>query len=235
MIIAPRLQDKDNIYLAAGDQFGSGWWGDRWKNVKTGVSKAAKAVQSSQAVRDLEKSAVKVGAKTLRGAVESGLDGVADTALTALGAPEFAPMVDKLVDKGVKTLEKKGTAYVDQKIDASGKGHGGVRYMSAGGGLRLSGSGTRVGSGLRLAGGLLGYADWEEKKSRELAGAMGLGMRLSGSGHGWGSIVTGFHKDMAERAERHKVPHMPVGNGMRVAGSGIYARPLLEGSGCACH
>ena len=197
MIIAPRLQDEDNIFLAAGDQFGSGWWGDRWKNVKTGVSKAAKAVQSSQAVRDLEKSAVKVGAKTLRGAVEVGLDGVADTALTALGAPEFAPMVDKLVDKGVRQLEKKGTAYVDQKIDASGKGHGGVRYMTAGGGMRLAGSGTQVGSGLRLAGGLLGYVDWEQKQGRKLANAMGLGLRL--------------------------------------AGSGIYARPLLEGSGCACH
>ena len=66
-----------------GDQFGDGWWGDRWK----GVKKAAKAVQSNQTVRDLEKSAVKVGAKTLRGAVETGLDGVADSALTALGAP----------------------------------------------------------------------------------------------------------------------------------------------------
>ena len=58
--------------------------------------------------------------KTLRGAVETGLDGVADTALTALGAPELAPLADKLIDKGVKDLEKKGTEYVDQKIDASG-------------------------------------------------------------------------------------------------------------------
>ena len=168
MIIAPRLQDKDNIYLAAGDQFGSGWWGDRWKNVKTGVSKAAKAVQSSQAVRDLEKSAVKVGAKTLRGAVKSGLDGVADTALTSLGAPELAPLADKLIDKGVKKLESKGTDYLDQKIDASGKGHGGVRYMSAGGGMRLAGSGTQVGAGMRLAG-----------SGMRLAGS---GMRLAGSG-----------------------------------------------------
>ena len=261
MIIAPEEKLGEDIYLAAGDQFGDGWWGDRWKDVKTGATKAAKAVQSNQTVRDLEKSAVKVGAKTLRGAVEVGLDGVADTALTALGAPEFAPMVDKLVDKGVRQLEKKGTAYVDQKIDASGKGHGGVRYMTAGGGMRLAGSGTQVGSGLRLAGGLLGYADWEEKQSRKLAGAMGLGMRLAGSGrgwnsivtaerayernkkgngmmlagsgHGWDRIVTGFHEDMAERAKRHKVPRS--GNGMRIAGSGIYARPLLEGSGCACH
>ena len=139
-------------------------------------------------MRDLEKSAVKVGAKTLRGAVETGLDGLADTALTSLGAPELAPLTDKLIDKGVKDLEKKGTEYVDQKIDASGKGHGGVRYMSAGGGMRLAGSGTQVGSGLRLA---------------------GSGMRHSGSGHSGGL--------------------------MRLAGSGIYARPLLEGSGCACH
>ena len=230
MYTAPEEKLGEDIYLAAGDQFGSGWWGDRWKDVKTGVSKAAKAVQSNQAVRDLEKGAVKVGAKTLRGAVEVGLDGVADTALTALGAPEFAPMVDKLVDKGVRQLEKKGTAYVNQQIDKSGKGHGGVRYMTAGGGMRLAGSGTQVGTGMRLAGNGMRLAGggWEEDEKRELsadAGAMGLGMMLAGSGHGWDRIVT------AERAyERNK-----KGNGMRLAGSGIYARPLLEGSGCACH
>ena len=106
----------------------------------------------------------------------------------------------------------------------------------SGGGMRLAGSGTQLGSGLRLAGGLLGYADWEEKKSRQLAGAMGLGMRLAGSGHNWDNIVTGFHKDMAERAERHKVPHMSAGNGkMRLAGTGHYVRPIHEGSGhCQC-
>ena len=142
MIIAPENLRDEDIYLAAGDQFGDGgWWGDRWKEIKKGV----KAVQSNQAVRDLEKSAVKVGSKALRGAVETELGGVADTALTSLGAPERAPFADKLIDKGVKKLEKKGTDYLDQKIDASGNGHGGVRYMSAGGGMCLAGSGTQVG------------------------------------------------------------------------------------------
>jgi hypothetical protein len=46
-------------------------------------------VQSNQTVRDLEKSAINVGAQALRGAMETGLDGVAGTALTALGAPEL--------------------------------------------------------------------------------------------------------------------------------------------------
>ena len=90
--------------------------------------------------------------KTLRGAVETGLDGVADSALTALGAPELAPLADKFIDKGVKQLEEKGTSYLDQQIDKSGQGKGGVRYMSAGGGMRLAGSGTQVGAGMRLAG-----------------------------------------------------------------------------------
>ena len=31
-------------------------------------------------------------------------------------------MADKLIDKGVKQLEKKGTSYLDQQIDKSGKG-----------------------------------------------------------------------------------------------------------------
>ena len=38
MIIAPEDLQGEDIYLAAGDQYGSGWWGDRWKNVKTGVT-----------------------------------------------------------------------------------------------------------------------------------------------------------------------------------------------------
>ena len=57
------------LALGKSTQFGQGWWGDRWKDFKKGAAKVAKDVQSNQAVRDLEKSAVKVGAKTLRGAV----------------------------------------------------------------------------------------------------------------------------------------------------------------------
>ena len=203
-------EEDDAIYMPAGDQFGEGWWSDRWDDVKS----VAKKVQSSQAVRDVEKGALNVGAKALRGAVETGLDGVADSALTAIGAPELAPLVNTAIDRGAKSLQKKGVQYLDQQIDASGNGR--VRYMSpSGGGMRLAGSGTQLGSGMRLA---------------------GSGMRLSGSGHNWDNIVTGFHKDLAERAERHKVPHMSTGNGrMRLAGSGHYVRPIHEGSGhCQC-
>ena len=206
---AAALNNDDYLYIPAGDQFGEGWFSDRWDDVK----KVAKTVQKSDTVRNLEKGALNVGAKALRGAVETGLDGVADSALTSLGVPELAPLVNKAIDKEAKSLQSKGVQYLDQKIDASGKG---VRYMSpSGGGLRMSGTGTQLGSGLRLS---------------------GQGMRLSGSGHNWDNIVTGFHKDMAERAERHKVPHMSAGNGrMRLAGSGHYVRPIHEGSGhCQC-
>ena len=156
-------EEDDAIYMPAGDQFGEGWWSDRWDDVKS----VAKKVQSSQAVRDLEKGAVNVGAKALRGAVETGLDGVADSALTYVGAPELAPMANKLIDRGAKSLQNKGVQYLDQQIDASGSGR--VRYMSpSGGGMRLAGSGTQLGSGMRLAG-----------SGMRLAGS---GMRLAGSG-----------------------------------------------------
>ena len=206
---AAALNKDDYLYIPAGDQYGEGWFSDRWDDVK----KVAKTVQKNDTVRNLEKGALNVGAKALRGAVETGLDGVADSALTAIGAPELAPLVNTAIDRGAKSLQNKGVQYLDQQIDASGKG---VRYMSpSGGGLRMSGTGTQLGSGLRLS---------------------GQGMRLSGSGHNWDNIVTGFHKDMAERAERHKVPHMSAGNGkMRLAGSGHYVRPIHEGSGhCQC-
>ena len=130
-------------------------------------------------------SAVKVGGKTLRGAVETGLDGVADSALTALGAPELAPMADKLIDKGVKQLEKKGTSYLDQQNDKSGKGYGGVRYMSASGGMRLAGSGTQVGAGMRLAGNGMSWHNVargiRHKRERAFGPVSGQGMRLAGS------------------------------------------------------
>ena len=206
---AAALNKDDYLYIPAGDQYGEGWFSDRWDDVK----KVAKTVQKNDTVRNLEKGALNVGAKALRGAVETGLDGVADSALTAIGAPELAPLVNSAIDRGAKSLQNKGVQYLDQQIDASGKG---VRYMSpSGGGLRMSGTGTQLGSGLRLS---------------------GQGMRLSGSGHNWDNIVTGFHKDMAERAERHKVPHMSAGNGkMRLAGTGHYVRPIHEGSGhCQC-
>ena len=160
---AALMDDDDEIYRPAG-MGGEGWWSDAQKEVK----RVAKKVQKSSAVRGLEKRAVKAGADVLRGAATAATDGLADSALTSLGVPEFAPLADQLISKGAKSLEKKGVDYLDQKIDASGRGYGGVRYMSpAGGGLRLAGHGTQVGTGLRLAG----------------SGHMcGNGLRLAGSG-----------------------------------------------------
>ena len=82
---------------------------------------------------------------------ETAVSGAADSALTAIGAPELAPMADSLIDRGASYLEKKGTEYLDQKIDASGRGYGGrVKFMSpAGGGLRLAGHGTQIESNVQ--------------------------------------------------------------------------------------
>jgi hypothetical protein len=126
--------DDDDIFRQAG-LGGDGWWDDAVKETK----RVAKKVQSSSVVRGLEKRAVKAGADVLRGAATAATDGLADSALTSLGVPELAPMADKLISKGANSLEKSGVNYLDQKIDASGRGYGGVRYMSpAGGGLRLA-------------------------------------------------------------------------------------------------
>ena len=161
----------DSMYRAAGDMHGEGWWDDAKSAFHHGVS----AIQHNSVVRDLEKKAVKQGADVLRGVAETATDGLADSALTALGAPELAPLADKLIDSGAKRLEKKGTDYLNQKIDQSGKG---VRYMGAtsGGGMRLAGQGTQIGRGLRLAGSGMRHGG----DGMRLAGS---GMRLAGSGH----------------------------------------------------
>ena len=163
---------EDDIYIAAGDMMGDGWFSDRWDDVK----KVAKTVQKSDTVRNLEKGALNVGAKALRGAVESGLDGVADSALTSLGVPELAPLANKLIDKGAKDLQKKGVQYLDQQIDASGKGH--VRYMSpSGGGMRMAGSGTQLGSGMRLAGSGMSLHTSAQTWTKKYGHTPGQGMR----------------------------------------------------------
>ena len=157
------LNNDDYLYLPAADQFGEGWWGDRWQDVKD----VAKKVQKSDTVRSFEKGALQAGSTALRGVVETGLDGIADSALTFAGAPELAPLANKLIDKGAKSLQQRGVNYLDQQIDASGNGR--VRYLApSGGGMRLAGSGTQLGSGMRLAG-----------SGMRLAGS---GMRLAGSG-----------------------------------------------------
>eukprot|EP01046_Picozoa_sp_COSAG06_P056860 COSAG06_NODE_10896_length_1600_cov_1.277815_2_plen_180_part_01 len=157
-IMSPHSIGRWPVYM-----YGEGWWDD----AKSAFHHGVKAVQSSSVVRDLEKKAVKRGADALRGAAETATDGLADSALAALGAPELAPFADKLIDSGAKRLEKKGTDYLNQKINQSGKG---VRYMAAtsGGGMRLAGQGTQIGRGLRLAGSGMRHG--------------GDGMRLAGSG-----------------------------------------------------
>ena len=211
---AALMDGDDDIFRPAG-LGGDGWWDDAVKETK----RVAKRVQKSKAVRGLEKRAVRAGADVLRGAATAATDGLADSALTSLGAPELAPLADKLISKGAKSLEKKGVDYLDQKIDASGRGYGGVRYMSpAGGGLRLAGHGTQVGAGLRLA----------------------------GSGHGVpaghhrmpdGSIMkNGAHRGAGHCGCGHTEGHglRLAGSGLRLAGQGMYRQVgLVEGSGHA--
>ncbi len=229
MYTAPGENLGLDLYQNAGEQFGDGWWGDRWKDVqktatKVGkaATKAAKKAQSSAIVRELEKKAVQKGADVLRGAAEVATDGLADTALTAVGMPEFAPLVDKAIDAGAKKLEKKGVDYVDQQIDKSGKwaGNGHVRYMSAGSGMRLAGGATQVGRGLRLAGS--GHIHY------------GSGHTDYGMEGGWAkeaaTVTANYWKDKLSGSGMRL-----AGSGMRLAGSGMYVPSLVEGSGCACH
>ena len=169
--------NDNQIYLPAGDLYGDGWWSDRWDDVK----KAAKNIQKSSVVRDIEKGAVNVGAKALRGVAETALDGVADAGATLVGAPELSPLIDAGIDKGLSALQKAGTRYVDQKIDKSGEGY--RRMAPSGGGMRLAGMGTHVGNGLRLAGGSHGHR--------------GYGLRLAGSGRHAKPLLEGSGNKMS--------------------------------------
>ena len=122
MIYRPAaVLDQDEIFLPAG-QIGDGWWSD----IKDGVKNVAKKIQSSSVVRGLEKKAVDYGTKALRDVAEPALDGLADAAVTAIGAPELAPGIDMAIHRGASYLQKKGADYLDNKIDQSGKG---MRYM----------------------------------------------------------------------------------------------------------
>ena len=95
--------EEDLIFRPAG-LGGMGWWSDRWDDVKT----VAKQVQKNPVVRGLEKKAVDYGTKAIRGVAEGAVDSLADSALSAVGAPELAPMADKFIDKGASYLQKKG-------------------------------------------------------------------------------------------------------------------------------
>jgi hypothetical protein len=149
------------LFVEPGHFGGNGFLSDLGSEVKK--------IQKSGLVRGLEKKAVNYGAKALRGAAEGTLDGIGDTMATAIGIPEVAPALDGMIDRGASALQKRGIEYLDDKIDQSGKG---MRYMASGGGMRMAGTHTLSGSGMRLSGqGHCGKSD-----------QCGCGMRLSGRG-----------------------------------------------------
>jgi hypothetical protein len=164
----------ESMFVGAGHMHGDGWYDD----AKSFAKRAAKTLQHNEIVRAAEKGIVHKGADALRAAAETGTD-----ALVADVAPEFAPMASKAIDRGAKALEKRGVAYLDQKIDQSGNG---VRYMAAtsGGGMRRSGAATQIGRGLRLA---KGSGHGMQAEGLRLAGSgygmQAQGLRLAGSGH----------------------------------------------------
>eukprot|EP01046_Picozoa_sp_COSAG06_P064108 COSAG06_NODE_15173_length_1092_cov_1.165156_2_plen_205_part_00 len=93
---AAALMDGDEDIFRPAGLGGDGWWDDAVKETK----RVAKRVQKSSAVRGLEKRALRAGADVLRGAATAATDGLADSALSSLGAPELAPLADKLISKG---------------------------------------------------------------------------------------------------------------------------------------
>jgi hypothetical protein len=139
----PPMYDDVDIFVQPGAHGGRGFF----STLGDAVSKGAKELQKSSAVRGLEKKAVSYGAKALRGAAEGALDGVADSVATAVGAPEASPFVDKLIDRGLSSLQKRGEAAIDERIDASGRGH---CAGMCGGSMRLAGHVTEPrGAGMR--------------------------------------------------------------------------------------
>jgi hypothetical protein len=169
------------LYVEPGDFGGDGLWSDLKSEVKK--------VQKNPIARKLEKKAVSYGAKALRGIAEGAADGIGDTAATFVGVPEIAAPLDAAIDRGLSSVQKAGTKYLDDKIDASGKGHG-VRYMApSGGGMRMSGVSTHSGGALRLAG-----------QGHGKAHHCGCGIRMSGSG------ITAAHNFPAYPLERGATP-----------------------------
>ena len=156
------------LFVEPGHFGGDGLWSDLGSEVKK--------AQKSSIVRGLEKKAVNYGAKALRGATEGALDGIGDTVATAIGIPEVAPALDGMIDKGASALQKRGIAYLDDKIDQSGNG---VRYMASGGGMRMAGTHTQSGQGMRLSGGSMRLSGQGHCGKSDQCGC---GMRLSGRG-----------------------------------------------------
>jgi hypothetical protein len=171
--------DDLKLFVEPGEFGGNGFFSDLGSEVK----KVASRAQKSDLVRGVEKKAVSAGATALRGATEGLVDGVGDTAATFLGMPELSVPLDAAVDRGMSSLQKAGTKYLDDKIDASGSG---VRYMApSGGGMRMSNVATHSGSGLRISGSGHGKAHH-----------CGCGLRMSGAG------ITAAHTFPAYPLER---------------------------------
>ena len=172
------LQDV-KLFVEPGEFGGEGIFSDLGAEVKA----AARRAQKSDIVRGAEKRAVSMGAKALRGVAEVAVDGIGDVGAAALGMPELAVPLDAAVDKGLSSLQRAGTKYIDDKIDESGAG---VRYMApSGGGMRMSNVATHSGSGLRLSG-----------QGHGKAHHCGCGLRLSGAG------ITAAHTFPAYPLER---------------------------------
>jgi hypothetical protein len=190
--------DDLKLFVEPGDFGGEGFFSDLGSEVKS----VAKKAQQNPLVRAAEKKAVKYGATALRGATEGLVDGVGDTAATFLGVPELAVPLDAAVDRGLSSLQRAGTKYVDDRIDASGKGkkHASFgEFASAVGKLGLhelnkykdpagKGHGVRYmapsGGGMRMAGvethsgGALRLAGQGHSKAHHC----GCGIRLAGRG-----------------------------------------------------
>ena len=81
-----------------------------------------------------------------------------------------------MIDKGASALQKRGIAYLDDKIDQSGNG---VRYMASGGGMRMVNTPTISGGSMRLAGGSMRLSGQGHCCKSDQCGC---GMRLSGRG-----------------------------------------------------
>ena len=128
------------IYVRAG-QGGRGWWSSLGTALKTGVHE----LQKSDVVKGAERAAVNYGAKAARTAAEGALDGLGDSI-----APEFAPLIDGAVDRGLGSLQKRAVSAADSAIDASGRGH--CAHCMGGHGMALSGTRiTHGGHGMRLS------------------------------------------------------------------------------------
>lgn len=169
------------LYVEPGDFGGDGLWSDLKSEIKK--------VQKNPIARKLEKKVVDYGAKAIRGVAEGALDGIGDTAATFVGIPEVAAPLDAAIDRGLSSVQKAGTKYLDDKIDASGKGHG-VRYMApSGGGMRMAGVETHSGGALRLAG-----------QGHGKAHHCGCGIRMAGRG------ITAGHTFPSYPLERGATP-----------------------------